>query len=179
MSDEELNGGGAAREVTSTEDHLVSLVKLDYDATLRTLSGFVTAAAAVRAVGIGTWGVLIGLAVRDDSQPLCLLAAGATLMFAFIDAYHSALYRRALSRAIWIESLLNDYAETLGIYVDDDDSVDDVRARLEMHPFGVNRTMRRVAFGDLFDAQPWPVFIVLYPVLVVVSLAIAAIYALS
>jgi hypothetical protein len=177
VNDEELNGRDAPREVTSTEEHLVGLVRLDYDATLRALSGFVTAAAAVRAVGIATWGVLIGLAIRDDNQPLCLLAAGATLMFTFIDAYHSALYRRALSRAIWIESLLNDYAETLGIYADDIDSVDDVRARLEMHPFGVNRTMRRVAFTDLFDAQPWPVFMVLYPVLVVVSLSVFASYA--
>lgn len=178
MSDEAQDDRDTSREVTSTEDHLVGLVKLDYDATLRALSGFVTAAAAVRAVGIGTWGVLIGLAVRDNNQPLCLLAAGATLMFAFIDAYHSALYRRVLSRAIWIESLLNDYAETLGIYADDHDTVDDVRARLEMHPFGVNRTMRRMAFTDLFDAQPWPVFMVLYPVLVIVSLAVFAGYAI-
>lgn len=151
------------------EARLVDLVLADYDATLRALNGFTTAAAAMRGIGIATWGVIIGIAIRDQSAALATLSVGVTFLFAFIDGYHSALYRRALARAVAIESLLDDYAETLGIYADDPDTVDEVRARLELHSFGVNRTMRRIAVGDVFDARPWPVFLALYPALILVG----------
>jgi hypothetical protein len=157
------------RHITKSETALVDLVRLDYDGTLRALNGFAAAAAAIRGVGIAAWGIIVGIAVNDKDALLGLVAGGVTLTFVFIDAYHSALYRKTLARAIQIEALLNGYAETLGIDSDDAEAVDRVRAQLELHSFGVNRTMRRLAVTDLWDARPWPVFIVLYPVLVVTA----------
>jgi hypothetical protein len=165
------------RPAQDAEARLVELVKVDYDATLRALNGFATAASAMRGIGIAVWGVIVGIAIRDESSALAVLAVGATFVFAFIDGYHSALYRGALARAVRIESLLNEYAETLGIYADDAETVDKVRARLELHAFGVNRTMRRITLPDVFDARPWPVFVVLYPVLIVTAIIVFLVYA--
>jgi hypothetical protein len=73
-------------------DRLVELVRLDYDATLRTMQGFIQTAGQIRAAGIAAWGVVIGFALRDESWEISLLATGLVLIFAYADAYHSALY---------------------------------------------------------------------------------------
>lgn len=164
------------RRVHDTESRLLELIRVDYDATLRALNGFAAGAAAIRGIGIATWGVIVGIAIRDESSALAVLAIGVTFIFAFIDGYHSALYRGALARAVRIESLLNDYAETLGIYADDPETVDKVRARVELHAFGVNRTMRRIALRHVFDVRPWPVFVALYPVLIVTAIIVFLAY---
>jgi hypothetical protein len=172
-----VNSQDIERTVPESEARLIDLVKSDYDATLRALNGFVTAATAIRGVGVAMWGVIAGLAINAESAPLAVLAFGATLIFAFIDAYHSTLYRHAMSRAVAVESLLNDYAETLGIYADDPEAIDKLRTRLELHAFGVNRTLRRFRLNDMFDARPWPVFMVLYPTLLLSAVVVFFVYA--
>jgi hypothetical protein len=164
-------------ENSDREKQLVELIRLDYDATLRAISGFVGAAAQMRGIGIAAWGVVLGLAVRDESAPLAGLALGLVVLFAYADAFHSALYRRALSRAIGLEGLLDSYLDRLGISAEDAEAILRTRAKLETHRFGMYRTFRPLAWRDLLSARPRPILWTLYPTLFVVSVVILLVYA--
>jgi hypothetical protein len=95
-------------------------------------------------------------------------------VFFFADAYHAALYRRALGRAIRIESVLDGWSDRLGIDADDPEAVERARAKLEMHRFGVQRALRRPRAGDLVAAKPRIVFWGMYPAFLGAS-AVAAV----
>jgi hypothetical protein len=159
------------------EQALVELVRFDYDATLRVLGGFVSTGNQIRAIGIAAWGVVLGLAVRDESTVLALLATGLLVVFALTDAYHAALYRRALGRAVEIEGVLDGWIDRLGIDADDSDAVDGQRARLETHRFGIHRSLRRPDWRDMLKAGPSWVFRIVYPVLLMTSIVSAFVYA--
>lgn len=152
-------------EVVDREEALLDLVKTDYDATLRTMTGVVATGAAIRAAGFATWAALLGIGMRDESWTLCALAGVIVCLFAYADAYHAAIYRSVLHRAITIESTLDRYLDRLGIDADDEDAVQGAIAGLEVHRFGVYRTMRRVTRQELTRARPRPVFVALYPAL--------------
>jgi len=89
----------STREPDAVEGQLVELVKADYDATQRALSGFVTSGGQLRAIGIGAWGVVFAVAVSVESSLVAAIAALLAGGFAIIDGYHSALYRQTLERA--------------------------------------------------------------------------------
>lgn len=160
-----------AADLEPREEALVELLRTDYDATLRALSGFVTTGGQIRAIGTAAWAVVVSLAVNKDSAALCVLAAALVVVFAYADAYHAALYRRTLSRAIAIEELFDIWLNRLGIEADEPDAVEQARAGLEMHRFGVQKALRRPELKDLLDARPFAVFRGMYPVLLVTSLA--------
>jgi hypothetical protein len=164
-------------EPDAREEALVDLVRCDYDATLRALGGFVASGNQLRAIGLAAWGVVIGLAVRDDSPPLALLAILLLALFALADAYHAALYRRAMARAIELEDLLDRWGDRLGIDADDPERVADTRSRLEVHRFGAQKSLKRPDWGDMARARPWPVFRIIYPALLVVSIVTVIAYA--
>jgi hypothetical protein len=155
---------------------LVDLVRLDYDATLRAVSSLVATGGQIRAIGIAAWGVVLGLAIGNDSLVLGLVDCALVVVFAYGDAYHAALYRRALNRALTIEGLLDDRIDQLGIDADDPDALERHRARLEMHRFGVQRSLRRPGARDLLAARPRPVFWAVYPTLFVIALVAAIAY---
>jgi hypothetical protein len=167
-------------EYTPVDDQelsLVELVRLDYDATLRALSGFVTTGGQIRAIGAAAWAVVLGLAVGNESSALSALAAALLVVFAYADAYHAALYRRALGRAITIESLLDGWIDRLGIDADDPDAVQRTRAKLEMHRFGVQRALRRPKVADLVAARPRVVFWAMYPAFFLTSIIALVVFA--
>lgn len=161
------------------ERQLIDLVRLDYDASLRALNGFVTIASHLRGVGVAAWGVVLGLAVGNESVALALLAAAITVMFAYLDGYHSALYRRALARAISLEGVLDTYLDRLGIDAEDPEAILRARAKLETHRFGMNRSLAHPGWKDLHPlrARPYPVFRAGYPLLVVSALFAAIVFA--
>jgi hypothetical protein len=162
---------------SEVEKQLVDLVRLDYDITVRALTGFVSAGAQIRAIGLAAWGVILGLAVRDVSPYLAGLALLVMAMFAYADAYHAALYRQALSRAVKLESLLDAYVDRLGISLEDPDAILRTQAKLENHRFGMNRTLKRLKARDLLGATPAPVFRVIYPMLAAVTAGLVIGYA--
>lgn len=157
---DELSG-----EALSRETALVDLIKVDYDAALRTMTGVVATGAAIRAAGFAAWAALLGIGVRDESWELSVLAGVIVCLFLYADAYHAAIYRALLHRAISIESIMDRYLDRLGIDAEDDEAVDGAVAALEVHRFGVYRTMRRVTWRELTKARPYPVFRVIYPTL--------------
>lgn len=162
-------------EIGARERALVDLVKLDYDSTLKTMSGVLATGAAIRAAGFATWGVLLGLGLRDGSWGLCALAAVLIGLFAYADAHHGALYRRGLRRAVRLEALLDRYIDRLGIDADDEDAVFATIAALETHRFGTYRTMPKLRARELVLARPLPIFRVLYPALAAATVAVALI----
>jgi len=163
--------------IDELEESLVELVRVDYDATLRALTGFVTTGGQIRAIGAAAWAVVLGLAVGNESVALSVLAAALVVVFVYADAYHAALYRRTLGRAITIESLLDNWIDRLGIDADDPDAVQRTRAKLEMHRFGVQRGLRRPKLGDLVAARPRVVFWAMYPAFLVASTVAAVVLA--
>ncbi|CAA9538172.1 MAG: hypothetical protein AVDCRST_MAG85-4334 [uncultured Solirubrobacteraceae bacterium] len=158
------------------EQELVALAKIDYDAALRTMSGFVTAGGQIRGIGIAAWTVVFGLAVRDESYALAALSFVVVLIFWYADAYHMALYRRGLSRSIQLETLLDEYAARLGIDAEDPRAVNRFRARLESHSFGMHRTLRPIRLRDFGRLTPKVVFRLIYPSVAVTSLVTAVLY---
>jgi hypothetical protein len=163
--------------VSERERELVGLIKVDYDAALRAISGFVSTGGQLRGIGVAAWGVVIGLAVRDESALLAGLAMTLVVIFAYADAYHAALYRRALRRAITLEELLDTYLDRLGIDYDDEDAVQRALAKLETHRFGMYHTLRPLRIRDLVLARPRVVFWLVYPGLVFAALAATIVYA--
>jgi len=156
------------------EKNLVDLVRLDYDATLRTVQGVLSTGVSIRAAGFAAWGVVLGVGVNADSWPFCLLASIVALLFGYVDLIHATLYRRALARATELESLLDSYVDRLGIDADDEAAIIKTMARFEMHKFGVYRTMPRMSPWRIWTpykrARPAAVFWVIYPALIVVGL---------
>jgi hypothetical protein len=156
---------------------LADLIRLDYDATLRAMHSFVQTAGQIRGIGVAAWGVVLGLAVRDTSWELSVLAASLIAMFAYADAYHAALYRRAFSRAVRLETLLDDYLNCLGIDAGDEEAEIRLLSKLETHRFGMNRSLGKLTVGSLLNARPLAIFRFLYPGVLGVSLALVLIYA--
>jgi hypothetical protein len=165
-------------EGADRERQLVDLVRLDYDATLRALSGFVAAGNQIRAIGIAAWGVVLGLGVRGESALLVGLALLLVVLFAWGDAYHAALYRRALSRAITLEGLLDSYMDRLGVEAEDAEAVLRTCAKLETHRFGMHRHLKPLKLRDLVSARPRPIFWGIYPAVSAVTVALTVFYSI-
>lgn len=166
-------------DTTKQIDRLVELVRLDYDATLRAMHGFVQTGGQIRAAGIAAWGVVVGLALRDTSWELAVLTLGLVLIFGYADAFHAALYRRAFSRAVNLETLLDAYINVLGIDADDDEAEAQLLAKLETHRFGMNRSLGKLTWHHFLGASPRAVFRGIYPALLVTSSALVVVFAVS
>jgi hypothetical protein len=165
----------SAREPDTLERQLVHLVQVDYDATQRALSGFVSSGAQLRAIGIGARGVVFAVAVQASSWVVALVAALLAAGFAVIDGYHSALYRQSLKRARELEELLGNYHNSLGIHASNPREVLRARAALEQNRFGVHRSMKPINQMPYWWL-PRPVRVTwIYPVLIARGVA-AAIY---
>jgi hypothetical protein len=165
------------RDALDRERSAVELVKLDYDATLRTMTSVVSTGGQIRAVGIAAWGVVLGLAVRGESVELAGLATALVVIFAYGDAYHAALYGRILQYAIKLEGMLDAWLDRLGIDADDPDAVLRALAKIQMHRFGVHRNLRRPGMRELLRARPRPIFWGVYPALLAASLTALVAYA--
>lgn len=176
MTDVEHDPDQEALTQGERDAELVELVRLDYDATLRAVSSLITTGGQIRAIGLAAWGVVLGLAIGNDSPVLALVDCALVLVFAYGDAYHAALYRRALGRAVKLESLLDHRIDQLGIDADDPNAVRRTRAKFEMHRFGVQRSLRRPGTRDLVTARPLVVFRAVYPTLLVVSAVAVIVY---
>jgi hypothetical protein len=164
-------------DATDREKALLDLVRLDYDATLRTMTGVLATGTAIRVAGFAVWGTLAGFGLRDRSWALCLAAVIVVIVFAYADAYHAVLYRHALHRAIAIESMLDGYLNRLGIDAEDDEAVATAISSLETHRFGMYRTMPKLHPREFRDLRPRPIFVAVYPAFVSIAAVIALIVA--
>lgn len=153
------------------EKALVDLVRYDYDVTLRTIQSVLATGMSLRAAGFAAWGVILGVGVNEQSWAFCLFAAVISSLFGYIDLLHATLYRRALARATRLEALIDTYGDRLGIDAENEPAVLRTLARLELHKFGVYRTMPRKSTSTLhrqyWRARPAAVFRVVYPALIV------------
>ena len=166
-----------SRTVDDRERLLVDLVKADYEATHRALSGFVASGGQIRAIGIAAWGVLFAVALQAESWAIAALTIGLSLAFAIADGYYSTLYRDTLDRSRAIESLLGDYANSLGIHAGSKRKVGLAIAALEQHRFGVHREMRPVnATPRWYLPRPFRVTWI-YAVLVLVGATFLGVFA--
>lgn len=152
------------------EKALVDLIRLDYDATLRTMSSVLATATAVRAAGFATWGVLLGLGAQAESWSFCAISAVALVLFGYLDLLHASIYRRGLRRAIEIEELLDGYLNRLGIDHGYEEAVLRTVARLETHRFGIYRTMRKLRTRDFVRPRPPFLYLGVYPTLLAISI---------
>lgn len=152
------------------EQALVDLVRYDYDVTLKTIHSVLATGMSLRAAGFAAWGVVLGVGINNDSWAFCFFAVVIALLFGYIDLIHATLYRRALARATRLESLLAAYFDRLGIDSENDASIARTLARLELHKFGVYRTLPRDRplsfFRQYGRARPAAVFRVVYPALI-------------
>ena len=164
---------------TERERALVDLIKLDYDVTLRTISGVLATETAIRVAGFAAWAATTGLGIDARSWAVCAAGAALLALFMYVDAHHAALYGRALHRAIRLEKMLDAYADRLGIDADDEDAVLRAIATLETHRFGIYRTMPRTHSRELVKARPHAIFRALYPALLAISVVAAFIVAFS
>lgn len=171
-------------ELLSTAERergLLEMVRYDYDVTLRTIHSVLAVGMSLRAAGFAAWGVVLGVGVNDHSWPFCLLAALLAVLFGYIDLIHATLYRRALARAAEIEALLDAYVDRLGIDSEDDSAIVTTMARLELHKFGIYRTMPRTSPWRIWPqyrrARPPAVFRVVYPALILAALSATAVVA--
>jgi hypothetical protein len=176
MTDLDPNTAPTELSELDRERALVDLIRVDYDATLRALSSFVSTGGQIRTIGVGLWGVLFGLAIQRGSLSLALVATAVSAIFAYGDAFHSALYRATVSRAIRLEMLLDDYVDRLGIDADDANAVLRTRAKLEMHRFGVQKAIKRPGWRALVAGRPHFVFRAMYPTFFAVSVAVSVAY---
>lgn len=163
-----------ARQTDDAERQLVDLVRADYDATQRALSGFVSSGGQLRAIGIGAWGVVFAVAVQAQSGLAAAVAALLAIGFAVIDGYYSALYRQTLKRARNLEEILGAYHNSLGIHAANPRKVLQARARLEQHRFGVHRGMMAIHKMDQWWL-PRPVRVTwIYAVLIALAIGATA-----
>ncbi len=123
------------------------------------------------------WAASFVQALDRESAALAVFAFVGTLGFVVADAYYSVLYQRGVARARELEGLLDDYATRLGIDAADEEAVETFRAKLETHRVGFYRTMAPLKLSDLWDARPWPVFVVAYPLLLAAAVVAAWLYA--
>jgi hypothetical protein len=176
---DDRNADTPRKDALAREDAAVELVRLDYDASLRAMNSIISTGGQIRAIGIAAWGLVLSLAVRDESLELALLATILVAVFAYSDAYHAALYGRILQYVIKLETILDSWLNRLGIDADDPDAVVRARAKIEMHRFGVHRNLRRPRLRDMVRARPRPIFWGVYPALLAASLVAVAAYSCS
>jgi hypothetical protein len=170
----------AEESQTNTQlERLAELVRVDYDATLRAMHSFIETGGQLRAAGIAAWGVVLGFAIRDASWEVAVLTAALVLIFVYADAYHAALYRRSFTRATQLETLLDAYLNHLGIDDGDEDAEAELLARFKTHRFGMNRSLGKLSFRQMLKARPAVVFRVIYPTLLIISIALATLYAVN
>jgi hypothetical protein len=166
-----------SRTIHDRERLLLDLVKADYEATHRALAGFVASGGQIRAIGIAAWGVLFAAALQTESWAIAALAVGLAIVFAMADGYYSTLYRDTLNRSRAIESLIGDYANSLGIHAGSERKVGLAIAALEQHRFGVHREMRPVnATRPWYFPRPFRVTWI-YAVLVLVGATFLGVFA--
>lgn len=130
--------------VPDSERVLVELVKVDYDASLRALAGFVASGGQLRSIGIAAWGVVFAAALASGAATIAAIAIPLIVAFAVADGYYSSLYRQTLRRSREIEALLGEYHNAIGIHSANERKRARAVAALEQHRFGVHRDMKPV-----------------------------------
>jgi hypothetical protein len=154
-------------------DEAIRLVEVDYERTAKFIESVIGISAAVRGLAITVWLGLVGFAFDRHLWELAAAGLIAIGIFAVVDAYHGWLYDEALFHAQSLELISSAYYKTLMRGPSDTDAVDDFRARLESHSFGLYLNLRKFGFRDLRYARPRIVFRTLYPGLAVISVIAA------
>jgi hypothetical protein len=80
---------------------MIRLVELDYERTAAFSDGLVQREAAVRGLAVTIWVATLGFAFDRSSWPLAVLAATASIAFALLDAYYSAVFVQLQTHGAW------------------------------------------------------------------------------
>jgi hypothetical protein len=158
---------------------LVRLVELDYDRTAKFIDGVLGTSATIRSLLITAWVAVLTLAFDTSRWALGAMSFAIIVVFGVLDAYHSALYQRALTHAVERESASQGYYETLIFGDDFPDARANLMSDLELQEFGVYRNIHKVSTADLRSARPQILFSVLYPALLAVSVIATIILAVK
>jgi hypothetical protein len=151
---------------------MIRLVELDYERTAAFSDGLVQREAAVRGLAVTVWVATLGFAFDRTSWPLAVLAAAASIAFALLDAYYSAVFVQLQTHLVALERLSATYYRSLRS-PQDNDALADLALAFEEYRFGHRRPLRRVHFRDLFSVFDRVVFRFLYPPLVLAAVACA------
>jgi hypothetical protein len=149
---------------------MLDLVKQEYDRTTKFIEGMVGISTSVRGWAVTVWGGLMTIAFTQKLPALALIAILGVIAFGVIDAYHTALYRQALSRARRLERITAKYYEALARGRDQPKAWSRASASLAANRFGFYSNLRAFRPLDLLGAAP-RVFTVMYALLALAALA--------
>lgn len=155
----------------------IRLVENEYAQSGEFIRGVVGTSATVRGWAVTVWLAVLGIAVDSDSWGLAALAVAVIIGFALIDGYHAWLYVEALSYARRLEQIMAAYYSALFRADDDEAALEDLYEELGGHRYGLYRGFKRFELRELRRARPTVFFQVLYPTLVIVAAAVAALLA--
>jgi hypothetical protein len=150
----------------------------DYDIVSKFIDAVVGRSFTIRGWGGTVWVALLGVAIDRESWELALFAVAALAAFGFLDAYHAWLYAEALRYAVALEGLMADhFGRTRGAA--EAPTEEQFAGKLgELH-FGLFANIPPFRLPYLARARPPWVFWVLYPVLVIIAVAVAALIAVA
>ncbi len=149
---------------------LVRLLEVDYEKTTKLIEGFVGSSFTIRGWGIALASALIGLTFQAETWKIAALAVVVTLLVAFVDAYHSWLYSRALSHAQRTEKVLSLYYAALSRGEDDPDAMREFEVAILSHQFGRFSGMGKFHLKALREARPRVVIVSLYVTLLLCAI---------
>src|SRR5580658_4271491 len=147
------------------QPEVVRVLELDYEMTTKLVEGIVSSTFTIRGWGITLISALNGLTFQAQRWEIAALAVVVTILFAFVDGYHSWLYARVLSHAQNVENVLSLYYSFLARGDDDPDAPRDYEVAVGAHKFGRFAEIREFRLGALREARPRLIIIILYATL--------------
>jgi hypothetical protein len=92
----------------------VDLLKMDYDHTAKVLESLNSNTMTARGFAITVSAALLAVAINRNSWPTATIAALVTALFAVIDGYTAATFKRAFDHLNHVDKILRTYYESLG-----------------------------------------------------------------
>src|SRR5712691_1453382 len=158
-------------ESTSERSELQRLVELEYDRTSKFIEGVASQGSTVRGWAVTVWVALFGVAFSQRLWPAALLALAAIVVFVLLDAYLTALYEQALSRARQLERIVGLQYSFLARGADDPSLEEQAFVALAAHKYGLYSGLRTVHFQDLMKMRKNMFLRIVYPTMGLLAIA--------
>ena len=150
------------------------LVEADQKATVELVARFVTLQTATRSVVVPIAGAFAGLALTNNAPALAYVAIPILLIAIGIESRLGRLQQQAHRRAVYLEKIvqarLNELSNRGTVVANDAEAK--LRRQLDGYQFGSSRSLRIVAFKELFQVAVRRAVTWMYAALI--GLAVAA-----
>jgi hypothetical protein len=156
---------------------LIKLIEREQDSASEFIKSVVGTSFTIRGWAVTTWAALLGIAADQSSWKFALFALLAVAGFAFVDAYHSWIYGLGLRYVTSLEALMASYYKSMIRAKSDPDVELDFQVDLRQFKFGLFSQMPRFGLRELRRARPRWFFLVFYPALVAIAVAVIALTA--